>query len=214
MLCFSCRRGIDEGTLTYKIEFNEQEKAERSIIGLLPETMKYYYKEKSSTMEISAFGMFRTAYISNFKDKTNSILFYFMPKKYTCGAKFGEKMIGFDPLPGIILTQTDEKKEILGLTAHKIHVSFKDTKQEEYDIWYTKDLKVNNPNWHTPYKDVDGVLLDYRIKLKDISMHIYLNEISDKVVDYAKFIVPDDFVKVDVDSMNAIFDEYLKMEFE
>lgn len=214
MLCFSCRRGIDEGTLTYKIEFNEQEKAERSIIGLLPETMKYYYKEKSSTMEISAFGMFRTAYISNFKDKTNSILFYFMPKKYTCGAKFGEKMIGFDPLPGIILTQTDEKKEILGLTAHKIHVSFKDTQQEEYDIWYTKDLKVNNPNWHTPYKDVDGVLLDYRIKLKDISMHIYLNEISDKVVDYAKFIVPDDFVKVDVDSMNAIFDEYLKMEFE
>lgn len=209
----SCKKGVNEGTLTYAIEFNEQEKAERQIIGLLPETMKYYYKNGSSSMEISAFGMFRTAYISNVKEKTNSVLFYFMPKKYTCKAKFGEKMIGFDPLPGIILTPTDDEKEILGLTAHKIHVSFEDKSKEEYDIWYTKDLNVHAPNWHTPYKDVDGVLLDYRIALKDISMHISLSEISENVVDSTKFYVPKDFVNVDVDTMNAIFDEYLKMEF-
>ena len=213
LLCFSCRKGNNEGTLTYKIEFNEQEKAERSIIGLLPETMKYYYQDKNSTMEISAFGMFRTAYVSNFRNKTNSVLFYFMPKKYTCGAKFGERMIGFDPMPGIILTHTKEEKEILGLTAHKVHVSFEDATKEEYDIWYTKDIKVHEPNWHTPYKEIDGVLLDYRIALKDISMHISLSDISDSPVDSAKFLIPNDFVKVDVDSMNAIFDEYLKMEF-
>lgn len=199
--------------MTYKIEFNEQEKAERSIIGLLPETMKYYYQGKNSAMEISAFGMFRTAYVSNFHTKTNSVLFYFMPKKYTCGAKFGERMIGFDPMPGIILTPTKEEKEIMGLTAHKVHVSFADKTKEEYDIWYTKDIKVHEPNWHTPYKEIDGVLLDYRIALKDISMHITLSEISDAPVDSAKFLIPKDFVKVDVDSMNAIFDEYLKMEF-
>ncbi|MCQ2960286.1 MAG: hypothetical protein MJ198_08890 [Bacteroidales bacterium] len=213
LLCISCQKGNNEGTLTYKIEFNEQEKAERSIIGLLPETMKYYYKDKSSSMEISAFGMFRTAYISNFHQKTNSVLFYFMPKKYTCGAKFGEKMIGFDPMQGIILTPTKEEKDILGLTAHKIHVSFEDASKEEYDIWYTKDIKVNDPNWHTPYKEVDGVLLDYRIALKGISMHIALSDISDAVVDSTKFSVPKDFVKVDVDSMNVIFDKYLEMEF-
>ena len=184
LLCFSCRKGNNEGTLTYKIEFNEQEKAERSIIGLLPETMKYYYKDRNSTMEISAFGMFRTAYVSNFRNKTNSVLFYFK-----------------------------DEKEILGLTAHKVHVSFEDPTKEEYDIWYTKDIKVHEPNWHTPYKEIDGVLLDYRIALKDISMHISLSDISDSPVDSAKFLIPNDFVKVDVDSMNAIFDEYLKMEF-
>ncbi len=164
-------------------------------------------------MEISAFGMFRTAYISNAQTKTNHVLFYFMPKKYTCGAKFGEKMIGFDPMPGIILTPTNEEKDILGLTAHKVHVSFEDKTKDEFDIWYTKDLKVHDPNWHTPYKEIDGVLLDYRIALKGISMHITLSEISDLEIDDAKLTVPDDFVKVDVDSMNTIFDEYLKMEF-
>ncbi len=213
LLCFSCKKGQNEGTITYKIEFSEEEKAERSIISLLPETMKYYYKDNSSSMEISAYGFFRTAYISNVKEKLNSVVFYCMPKKFACSAKFGEKMIGFDPMQGIILTPTEEKKEIFGLTAEKIHVSFQDTTKEEYDIWYTKDLKVHNPNWHTPYRDVDGVLLDYRIALKDISMHIAISEISDKVVDSAKFIVPKDFKMVEVDTMNAIFDEYLKMEF-
>lgn len=209
----SCKKGYNEGTLTYNIEFDEQEKAERPIIELLPNKMKYYYKNSSSSMEISAMGMFRTAYISNYQEKTNSVLFYFMPKKYTCSAKFGEKMIGFDPMPGIILTPTKEKKDTFGLTIHKIHVSFKDSTKEEYDIWYTKDLKVHKPNWHTPYKDIDGVLVDYRIALKDISMHITLSDISNTVVDSSKFIVPKDFKRVEVDTMNAIFDEYLKMEF-
>ncbi len=212
-LCSSCKKGSNEGTLTYNIEFNEQEKAERSIISLLPDKMKYYYKQGSSSMEISAFGMFRTAYISNFQTKTNSVLFYLMPNKFTCNAKFGEHMIGFDPMPGIILTPTKEEKDTFGLTIHKVHVSFEDTTKEEYDIWYTKDLQVNNPNWHTPYKDIDGVLIDYRIALKDISMHISLAEISDLAVDSSKFFVPKDFKVVEVDSMNVIFDEYLKMEF-
>ncbi|MCQ2607389.1 MAG: hypothetical protein MJ197_01710 [Bacteroidales bacterium] len=212
-LCSSCKKGSNEGTLTYNIEFNEQEKAERSIIGLLPDKMKYYFKHGSSSMEISAMGMFRTAYISNVQSKTNSVLFYLMPNKFTCKAKFGEHMIGFDPMPGIILTPTEEQKDTLGLTIHKVHVSFEDTTKEEYDIWYTKDLQVTNPNWHTPYKDIDGVLIDYRIALKDISMHITLDNISEMVVDSAKFIVPKDFKLVEVDSMNAIFDEYLKMEF-
>ena len=213
LLLSSCKKGVNEGTLTFAVEYDEKEKAEREIIGLLPETLKYYYKDGSSTAEISAFGMFRAAYISNVQEKTNSILFYFMPKKYTCKAKFGERMIGFDPLPGIILTPTDEEKEILGFTAHKVHVSFEDKSKEEYDIWYTKDIKVHNPNWPNPYKEIDGVLLDYRVALKDISMHISLSDKSDNVVDSTKFCVPKDFVNVEVDTMNAIFDEYLKMEF-
>ena len=87
LLLSSCKKGVNEGTLTFAVEYDEKEKAEREIIGLLPETLKYYYKDGSSTAEISAFGMFRAAYISNVQEKTNSILFYFMPKKYTCKAK-------------------------------------------------------------------------------------------------------------------------------
>lgn len=211
--CSSCKKANNEGTLTYKIEFNEQEKAERSIIELLPETMKYYYKNRSSSMEISAFGMFRAAYISNFKEKTNSVLFYFMPKKFACTAQYKERMIGFDPMEGMIMTPTKEEKDIMGLKAHKVHISFQDPTKEEYDVWYTKDIKVHNPNWHTPYNTIDGVLLDYRIALKEISMHLTLSGISDAPIDSTKLTVPDDFKKVPIDTMNAIFDEYLNMKF-
>lgn len=213
LFCCSCKKGHEEGTLTYNIEFNEQEKAERSIIELLPETIKYYYKDRSFSMEISAFGMFRAAFISNFKQKANSVLFYFMPKKYACSAHYKERMIGFDPMEGMIMTPTKDEKEIMGLKAHKVHISFQDETKEEYDIWYTKELKINDPNWHTPYKNIDGVLLDYRIALKDISMHLTLSEISDAPIDSTKLTVPNDFKRVPVDTMNAIFDEYLNMKF-
>jgi hypothetical protein len=207
----SCKRGENEGIITYNIEFNDQEREERPVIDMLPNTMKYYFKDKSAVSEISFMGMFRTAYISNVHEKTNSVLFYFMPKGYSSTTKFREKTLGFDPMPDIILTETKETKDILEFKAYKVHVSFNDTTKEEYDVWYTKDFDVLNPNWHTPYKELDGVLLDYRIKMKGISMHLTIDKFSDAPVDSAKFRVPESYNPVCPEEMDEIFDRHLNM---
>ncbi len=211
ILLQSCTKGENEGTIKYDIKFNEDERKKNEIIDLLPETMKYYFKNRSSVSEISYMGVFRTAYISNVKAKTNSVLFYFMPQKYSSSTKFGEKTLGFDPMPGIIITKTKETKNIKGLKAYKAHVSFEDPTQEEYDIWYTKEFKVKDPNWHTPYREIDGVLLDYRIKMKGISMHMTINSFDDAPIDTAKFSVPDSYKKVEPEIMDTIFDYHLNM---
>lgn len=211
LVLYACKRGEHEGTIKYDIVFDEQEKKERAIIDLLPNTMNYCFKQGSSMSEISFMGMFRTAYISNVQNQTNNVLFYFMPKGYFCSTQFGEKTIGFDPMPSIVLTHTKETKEILGLTAHKVHVSFSDSSQEEYDVWYTNDFAVENPNWHTPYKDIDGVLLDYRIKMKGISMHLTIASFSDLAIDTTKFSIPKSYTQVSPDEMDDIFDRHLNM---
>jgi len=207
----ACKRGENEGTIKYDITFDEQEKKERAIIDMLPNTMNYYFKQGSSVSEISFMGMFRTAYVSSVQNQTNSVLFYFMPKGYFCSTKFGEKTLGFDPMPSIVLTHTKEKKEILGFTAHKVHVSFSDSVHEEYDVWYTKEFNIKNPNWHTPYKEIDGVLLDYRIKMKGISMHLTITSFSDLEVDSAKFAIPKSYKQVSPKEMDDIFDRHLNM---
>jgi hypothetical protein len=208
---YSCQRGKNEGTIEYDIQFNEEERKKNEIIDLLPNTMKYYFKDKSSISEISYMGVFRTAYISNFQQKTNTILFYFMPNKYYCTTNYGEKTLGYDEMPGIQLEETGESKEIKGIKAFKVHVTFKDKSIEPYDIWYTKSFKVNNPNWHTPYKEINGVLLDYRIKMKGISMHMTINNFSDLPVDTAKFAVQSSYKKVSAKEMDGIFDKHLNM---
>ncbi|MFO7867887.1 MAG: hypothetical protein R6U95_01140 [Bacteroidales bacterium] len=211
LLLHSCKTGENEGTITYNIEFNDEERENRPVIDMLPNTMNYYFKNKSSVSEISFMGMFRTAYISNIEAQTNSVIFYFLPKGYCATTQFGEETLGFDAMPGIILTRTEETKEILDFTAHKVHISFEDTTKDEYDIWYTKEFNVENPNWHTPYKEIDGVLLDYRIKMKGISMHLTIDKFSDAPVDSAKFQVPESYNQVCPEEMDEIFDKHLNM---
>lgn len=212
LLLYACKKpGENEGTIRYDIKFDEEERKERSIIDMLPNTMNYYFKNGSSVSEISFMGMFRTAYISNQQEETNSVLFYFMPKGYYSSTKFGEKTIGFDPMPGIILTKTEETKYILGFKAYKVHVSFEDPTKESFDIWYTYDFNIPNPNWHTPYKDIEGVLLDYRIQMKGISMHMTINSFSDIEVDTSRFVIPRTYNRVTPDEMDEIFDRHLLM---
>lgn len=203
--------GQNEGVIEYDIEFNEEERKKNEIIDLLPKTMKYYFKNNSAVSEISYMGVFRTAYISNFQDKSNTILFYFMPNKYFCTTSFGEKTIGYDPMPGIKLEETGETKDIKGIKAFRVRVSFDDKSTEPFDVWYTKEFKVHNPNWHTPYKDINGVLLDYRIKMKGISMHMTVNKFTEEVVDTLKFQVQKSYKKVHQNEMDKIFDKHLNM---
>lgn len=210
-ITFSCKKGSNEGTIEYNIEFNEEERKQNEIIDLLPDKMKYFFKNKSSISEISYMGVFRTAYISDFQNKTNTILFYFMPNKYYCTTSFGEQTLGYDPMPGIQLQETGESKEMNGIKAYKVHVTFKDGKTAPYDIWYTKEFKVHNPNWHTPYKEINGVLLDFRIKMKGISMHFTLNNFSEEPIDSAKFSIQKSYKKVNTKEMDKIFDEHLHM---
>ncbi|OQB00085.1 MAG: hypothetical protein BWY22_00009 [Bacteroidetes bacterium ADurb.Bin217] len=211
-LLHSCSiSGENEGVIEYDIEFNEEERKKNEIIDLLPKTMKYYFKNNSAISEISYMGVFRTAYISNFDEKTNTILFYFMPNKYYCTTAFGEKTIGYDPMPGIKLEETGESKDIKGIKAYRVRVTFEDKSIDPYDVWYTKDFKVHNPNWHTPYKDINGVLLDYRIKMKGISMHMTVSSFADEAVDSAKFQIQKSYKKVNPNEMDKIFDKHLNM---
>lgn len=208
----SCKTtGDNEGLIEYTIEFNEEERKTNEIIDLLPNTMKYYFKNNSTLSEISYMGVFRAAYMSNYEHKTNTVLFYFMPNKYYCETKFGEETLGYDPMPGIHLHETGETKDIKGLKAYKVHVTFDDELQEPYDIWYTKDFDVHNPNWHTPYKEIQGVLLDYRIKMKGISMHMSIHKYSDETIDPSKFEPQKSYKQVNTSEMDKIFDKHLNM---
>jgi len=209
----SCSHGQNEGRIKYNIEFNEKEKEEREIISMLPETMNYYFKDKSSVSEISFMGMFKTAYISNATTKTNSVIFHFIDHNYSSTTPFGEKTLGFDPMPGIILEKTSDSKMIDSLEAYRVHVRFENPSIEEYDIWYTKDIKVKDPNWHTPYKEIDGILLDYRIKMKGISMHLTYDSFDNTAVDSSKFEVPKSYKVVTPAQMDSVFDSQLNMKF-
>lgn len=203
--------GHNEGVLKFEITYLESEKKEMPIIGLLPTEMEQTFKNGSSKSEIKGFmGMFLSAYVSNNEDKTNSILFAVMSAKHFCKTKFGEPTLGFDAMPGMHIEITKEKKEIAEMKAIKANVTFDDPNIPPYEIWFTNDIKIDNPNWHTPYREINGVLLQYKVKMKGITMILKAKELKQVEVDPKVFNVPDGFKKVSPEELSTIVDEMMK----
>lgn len=207
----SCTKpGVNEGVLVYDITYLEEEKESKPVIGLLPTEMRQLFKDNSSKSMIEGFmGMFLTAYISNADDKTNSLIFKVMADKHYCQSAFGEPNLGFDGIEDMKIVPSEERIEFAGLKARKAKVYSSDTAFNDFEIIYTEEINVVNPNWNNPYKEVNGVLLDYRVRLKGISMFIKAREILNEEVDAAEFAVPEGYKKVSADELNGIVDEIM-----
>lgn len=209
---FSCKKsGYDEGTILFDIQYLEEEKKTKPVINLLPVEMTQIYKNMSSKSMIEGFmGMFLTAYISDVNDKSHTIIFKVMADKYYCKTKFGEPALGFDDMPGMKIEKTKETKMFgKNIKAYKAKVSFPGKSIDPYDIYYTKDIKIDNPNWNNPYKEIDGVLLEFKVILRGITMNVKAREIKQQQIDEVEFAIPDDFKMVDSEKLNKIVDKYM-----
>jgi hypothetical protein len=206
VLLFGCgKSGVNEGVIKYDITYNAEEKKTNSVIDLLPTEMEQSFKDGSSKCKIEGFmGMFLTALISNSKTKTNSYLFKLLADKNYCQTKIGQPTLGFDPMPGMHLKKTLQKKEIAGIKAKKIVVSFDDPKIPSFDIYYTDEIEIDNPNWSNPYTEIPSVLLEFRVKMKGITMIIKAKEVLNKEIANTEFDIPDGFKKVTPKNLDAI----------
>jgi len=206
IILWGCKGGgMNEGVVKYSITYLDSEKKINPIISLLPTDMEQTFKDGSSKMEIQGFmGMFRIALVSNLKDKTNSYVFKIMADKNYCQTKFGEKTLGFDPFAGIHLKKTNVQKEIAGLKARKVKVTFDDPKIEPYDIYFTDEIKIENPNWSNPYSEIPFLLMEFRVKMKNITMIIKANEVVKKTVDDNEFTVDKSYKHVTPHILDSI----------
>lgn len=196
ILLHSCKqfKGTDEGTIIYEITYDDQQKSERSVITVLPTKMTQTFKNGSSKSLIKPlFSMF--AYISDTLTKTNYVLFQLMQDQYYCKSSFTEKTIGFDEFSGLTLTPTNDTKIIAGKKAKRVIA--KHNKSEEFDIYYTNEIAIENPNWYNPYSEIKGVLLEYQVELAGIRMHIKAKEIVETQISEEEFKISPDFELID-----------------
>ena len=61
---------------------------------------------------------------------------------------------------------------------------------EKFDIWYTKELGMEDINALTPYAAIKGVLLDYRLKKIGIELHFQAKALKQIEIPDQIFEVP------------------------
>jgi GLPGLI family protein len=195
---------ISEGVIQYEITYPVST-SDNVMASLMPTEMKYQFKNHNSAAELSAgMGMFSTSFISNAASKTLTQLVKIMNKRYALVSNNKEVDELIQEQPKIQITFTKDTKVIAGYKCKKAIVTLPETKQK-FDVFYTKDIDIKNPNWSSPFREIDGVLMEYQIKRYNVEMRFTAKSVTDTKVEDAIFELPGDYKKISKKEMDEMF---------
>jgi len=209
----SCSNGnsekrINEGEIEYDIKYLDNVR-ENPLIALLPKKMKTVFKDNSTYSLIEGF-MFKFAYITNHDKGQNITLFQILDKKYSYLADTSEVPFGYRVGNNVKIIFTDKEKTLAGLKCKHAYTVFPNT-QDTLEIYYTNEIGIENPNCNNPYKQINGVLMEFSVKMLGINMKFVGSSIKHKKIDNELFMLPEGYNLVSKTEMERIINEYNKV---
>lgn len=201
---------ISQGTIEYEITYPNPSEISMSM-DLMPKTLTYRFCDSKTCSEISAgLGALKTLVLTDFKDKKVTQTLNLMGKKYK--VDFNKAAIDsmLQAEPNVKIEHTDETKKIAGYDCYKVKCTSKDASGAliNYEIFYTKAIKVPNLNWFNSYHQIDGMLMEYRVKRYGISMLFKAKSVSTEGADDTAFKLEGEYKDIPAAEMNGYFKMY------
>lgn len=194
---------ISEGEIVYEASVLDQD---NSMASMAPNKMTVRFKANKSCAEMNAgLGLFSTSFISDPEKKTFTQLVKILNKKFMLTQDEATINKENERYP-IELIPTNETKVIAGYKCMKVKVIPLDKGAKPYDIFYTNELNIENPNFTNPFYKIDGVLMEYQLKKFGLEMRFVARSVKSEVVEDKCFQVPSDYKKVSEKEMKMIFD--------
>jgi hypothetical protein len=160
---------ISSGRIDYRITYLN-DNLDKKTLDVLPKKMKLIFNEKEALNNIEGFlGFYRLDAYTNFHTRKSTTLLKVFDKHYLFNGKKDEIMCCFDPMEGMEIRETGETRNIAGFNCRKATV-FLPSDSTSFDIYYTGDIKLRHPNSTNPYVQVDGVLMEFELKLLSLRM--------------------------------------------
>jgi hypothetical protein len=175
---------IDQGEIHYTIEYM----GEVGVVPkeYMPRNLIVSFKDNKILFDISApFGNIGIYNLSNPKEQIFDTYISLLNLKYYYASKPGEINPGFESMKNIQITKTSKTSVICGFNCKNAEVTFPGNKGKTYNIWYTDEIRVKNPNIATPFHDIEGVLMSFFFIMGPSEMHftaetVYKKEIPDR----------------------------------
>ncbi|MCW3072133.1 MAG: hypothetical protein JWO44_2023 [Bacteroidetes bacterium] len=193
---------ISEGAIEYDAAVVDQS---NPMASLAPNKMTIKFKNNKSSAEMSAgMGLFSTAFISDPETKSMTQLVKLLNKKFSLvqGDAEIQKENGAYPVE---ITPVKGTKVIAGYNCQKAHVKVNDEYASEFDIYYTKELNIKDPNFANPFYKVDGVLMEYQMKKFGLEMKFTAKTVKNEDIDDATFELPTDYKPITKAAMDELF---------
>jgi hypothetical protein len=188
MTGYSCKekggKYIDQGEIHYNIDY----KGNFGVpLEALPRNLVVTFKKDKILFEMIGMGNSGIVNLTNPEKNLYDTYFNLLGvQKYYYAAKAGEVFPGFGSMSDMILKKTSKTAVICGYNCKNIEASFPSDKRKIYNVWYTDEIKVVNPNASTPFSEIKGVLMDFFFimgssELRFVAESVYSNEIPDEV---------------------------------
>jgi len=197
---------LNEGVIQYKLEYLDDAN-EKPIISLLPTEMSIKFKKHNFLQVVEGWmGIFRMAGVNNSDTKTKSALLKIMNKKYLYQVEGTTDGFGFDPMKDKKIELTDETKEIAGYNCKKANITWKGNK---FEIFYTDEISIEDPNWNNPFPEIEGILLEYQYEMFEIKTRVTATKVSKEEVPDSEFEIPEGYEKVSKKDMEVVINDLM-----
>lgn len=188
--------GVDSGMIDYEVTFPALEEGD-ALGSIMPDRMQMRFSDGKYQTEFSAYGgVFKTNVLVDTKKKEYTQMLKVFRKRLACDfdAIDLEELLGeFPPLTIIKGQGTDT---IAGRSCkHAIGV-FHDVGAPDIDIYYTDEIDLKDPNWCTPFAEIDGVLLAYEVDMFDMRVRLRALDIQTEAIPKEVFAQDPEYKKV------------------
>jgi GLPGLI family protein len=205
----SCERKLhkkisDQGTIIYNINYLD-EKVGNYSESLLPHKMESSFKDGMVKNSIEgALGFFSLVNITDLDEMTNITLLKFVDRRYLYRGKRKEPPCCFMDLDGMDIKFTDRTKKIINFNCNEAIVSFPGTKRKSFPVYYTTEINFSDPNALSPFKEIPGILMEFRASLGGTSVNIIAEKYVPGKVSDKEFSLPKNYKEINKDELENI----------
>jgi hypothetical protein len=186
----SCRGGnkyknMREGEIYYNIKYVSNPSSLSS--DLLPKELVIAFRnDLISTRLKTPIGNSGVTTVINPKENIYDTYLNILSFKYYFEGNYRDIQPGFTSMEGITVHDTGRRSVICGFNCRQARVELPDRETARY-IWYTTEIRAENPNRMTPYREIDGVLMDFFYIIGDAELQFTADEVLAKQIPDKEF---------------------------
>lgn len=197
---------ISEGRIDYGVTFPlmEEDNVMRSI---LPDKMSIFFKDNKYNSEFNTYGgVFKNKVCIDTQQESYSQMLKIFKKRLACDYTELDLQSLLRESPPFTIIKSARVDTLAGIPCKVAKGVFYDIDTPPIDIYYTDKIEIDNPNWCTPFAELDGFLLGYELNMFDMRMKLIAENLEEVKVDATDFEVDEDYKKVSY--------KYIRIELE
>lgn len=200
------KHGIKQGYIEYDITYNDLVPSKYGA-NMRPTKMVVKFKDNNTINRIEGLsGAFSFAFIQNMQTQTTYTLIKILNKKlyHLEPIDTVKYPFAYADMPNFTIQKTGETEKFLGFLCYRARVVYADTLYQPFEILYTKEIGVQNPNWNTPFEGIDGIMLKFSAVMFNQNMNIVASVIKSTKISDEDFIIPPDYEKVEQSTVEDV----------